>query len=259
MMKRLFTLALTLCCAVNAFGWGQKGHDVVAYIAECHLTPTAAARVSEVLGGRSLVYYANWMDNASHTPQYAYTKTWHYMNIDEGETLESQPRHPKGDVLTAVNGIVERIGSKNLNREAEFDQLRMLIHLVGDMHCPMHAGRSTDLGGNRVPVLFFNRETNLHSIWDSSLVESAHSWSYSEWQFQIDRIAPASVAALTAGTPDEWFMQTVAIAKKIYEVTPEGYQVSYDYINAMTPVIEQQLLLGGLRLASILNTLYGEE
>ena len=101
MMKRLFTLALTLCCAVNAFGWGQKGHDVVAYIAECHLTPTAAARVSEVLGGRSLVYYANWMDNASHTPQYAYTKTWHYMNIDEGETLETQPRHPKGDVLTA--------------------------------------------------------------------------------------------------------------------------------------------------------------
>ncbi|MBQ2728549.1 MAG: S1/P1 nuclease [Alistipes sp.] len=256
-MKRLIVVCLALLATCNVFGWGQKGHDVVAYIAENHLTPEAAQRVAEVLGGRSLVYYANWMDNASHTPAYAHTKTWHYMNIDEGETLETQPRHPKGDVLTAINGIIKHIEKGKLSKEEEFDELRMLIHLMGDMHCPMHAGRSTDLGGNRVKVLYFNRETNLHSIWDSSLVESAHNWSYSEWQFQLDRVSEEFAAQMQQGTIEEWFTQTVAIAKKIYEVTPEGYKVSYDYINAMAPVIEQQLLLGGLRLAGVLNNLYG--
>ena len=197
------------------------------------------------------------MDNASNTPAYAYSKTWHYMNIDEGETLETQPRNPKGDLLTAVNGIVSRIQKGKLSKEEEFDQLRMLIHLIGDMHCPMHAGRSTDLGGNRVKVLYFNRETNLHSIWDSSLVESAHNWSYSEWQFQIDRANEEFIKQVQQGTIEDWFTATVNIAKKIYQVTPEGTKVSYDYVAAMAPVIEQQLLLGGLRLAGVLNQLYG--
>lgn len=257
-MKRITVLCFALMMAFNAFAWGQKGHDVTAYIAENHLTPAAAQRVAEVLGGRSLVYYANWMDNASNTPAYAYTKTWHYMNIDENETIDTQPRNPKGDLLTAIDGIVKRIEKGKLSKEEEFDQLRMLIHLVGDLHCPMHAGRSTDLGGNRVKVLYFNRETNLHSIWDSSLVESAHNWSYSEWQFQLDRVSDDFVVRMQEGTPRDWFSQTVQIAKKIYEVTPEGSKVSYDYIAAMAPVIEQQLLLGGLRLAGLLNNLYGE-
>ncbi len=250
-------LCLALLAVLQSFAWGQKGHDVVAYIAENHLTPETAQRVAEVLGGRSLVYYANWMDNASNTPKYAYSKTWHYMNIDEGETLDTQPRQAKGDVLTAVSSIMKNIEKGKLSPEEEFDQLRMLIHLVGDMHCPMHAGRSTDLGGNRVKVLYFNRETNLHSIWDTALVESAHNWSYSEWQFQIDRTTEAFTKQVQEGTIEEWFMQTVTIAKKIYEVTPEGTRVSYDYLNAMTPVIEQQLLFGGLRLAGVLNHLYG--
>lgn len=255
-MKKLLLLMLGVTLSLNAFAWGQKGHDVVAYIAECHLTPAAAEKVGAVLGGRSLVYYANWMDNASNTPEYAYSKTWHYMNIDEGETLETQPRHPQGDLLTAIASITKEIERGKWSEKEHFDGLRMLIHLVGDLHCPMHAGRSTDRGGNGVPVLFFNRETNLHSIWDSSLVESAHNWSYSEWQWNIDRVTEAFAEQVQQGTPEEWFAQTVAITKKIYELTPEGAKISYDYINAMTPVIEQQLLLGGLRLAALLNELY---
>ena len=255
-MKRLVLMILGVGLSLNAFAWGQKGHDVVAYIAECHLTPTAAEKVGQVLGGRSLVYYANWMDNASNTPAYAHTKTWHYMNIDENETLETQPRHPKGDLLTAIASITKEIEKGKWSDAEHADGLRMLIHLVGDMHCPMHAGRSTDRGGNGVPVLFFNRETNLHSIWDSSLVESAHNWSYSEWQWNIDRVSDEFAAQVQQGTPEEWFEQTVRIAKKVYEVTPEGTKVSYDYVNAMTPVIEQQLLFGGLRLAALLNELY---
>ena len=257
-MKKLLLSCLTLAATLNLFAWGQKGHDVTAYIAEQHLTPEAAAALDRVLGGRSLVYYANWMDNASNTPAYAYSKTWHYFNIDAGETFESQPRNPNGDLLTAINGIVKRIKKGKLSPEEEFDQLRMLIHLVGDLHCPMHAGHATDRGGNQVPVLYFSRQTNLHSVWDTSLVESAHNWSYTEWQQQIDRIPAEEAAAMQQGSFEEWFCETAAITGSIYEATPAGTKVSYDYINAMTPIIEQQFLRGGLRLAAVLNKLYGK-
>ena len=116
-MKKLLLLACCLLATRCVLAWGQKGHDVTAYIAECHLTPKAAKKVCKVLEGHSPVYYANWLDNASHTPEYAYTKTWHYLNIDEGETLETMPKNPNGDVLEAVTTLVAQLKSGTLTPE----------------------------------------------------------------------------------------------------------------------------------------------
>ena len=134
-MKRLILTSLCLLFARGAFAWGQKGHDVTAYIAECRLTPEAAEKVRKALDGYSPVYIANWLDFASYWPEYAYSKTWHYLNIDEGETLESMSRNPGGDVLTAVTRLTEKLKSGRLTPEEETLSLKMLIHLVGDMHC----------------------------------------------------------------------------------------------------------------------------
>ena len=256
MKIKLFSLlSMSLLLTMQAFGWGQKGHDVTAYIAECHLTPEAAQKIDKVLEGRSLVYYANWMDNASHTPEYAYTKTWHYLNVDEGYTLETMERHPDGDVLAAVTDLYNKLKAGGLSHEEEHICLRMFIHLVGDMHCPMHAGHRSDLGGNQVPVVLFGRPTNLHSIWDSGIIEAAHKWGYMEWQQQIDR-PNCDVESLQTGTPEEWMRETVGLSAEIYRKTPEGANVSYDYVNDYTPLIEDQLLRGGIRLARLLNEIY---
>ena len=88
--------------SLTAFGWGQKGHDVTVYIAENHLTPTTYTAVTDLLDGKSMVYWANWLDNASHTPEYAYSKTWHYKNIDDGIKYEEAPLHEDGDVVRAI-------------------------------------------------------------------------------------------------------------------------------------------------------------
>ncbi len=255
-MKKLLTLLASVMLVQGAFAWGQKGHDVVACIAECHLTPEAAAKVEKALGNHSLVYYANWLDNASHTPEYAYTSTWHYLNIDEGETYESMPKNPKGDILTALAQIIGKLREGGLSAEEEAFNLKMLIHLMGDLHCPMHAGRLSDRGGNNVPVTFFSKPTKLHSIWDTDLVESAHRWSYTEWRQQLDRVTEEEAAAIAAGEPEEWLRETHAICVEVYRKTPEGTRISYDYIAEAAPVIEQQFLRGGLRLARLLNELY---
>lgn len=256
-MKRLFfTAVMALMIVPNAFGWGQKGHDVVAYVAEQNISCRVARKVAKVLEGHSLVYYANWMDNASHTPEYAHTSTWHYANVDEGYTYQTMPKNEKGDVVQAVIQLTEQLKKGGMTPQEESVALRMLIHLVGDLHCPMHAGHKSDLGGNLVEVLYFGKPQKLHSIWDSALVESAHNWGYTEWQREIDRQPRKEDKKLQQGSVEEWFSETVELSKGVYKDMPEGAKISYDEVAKYAPLIEQQLLKGGLRLARLLEEIY---
>jgi hypothetical protein len=124
------------------------------------------------------------------------------------------------------------------------------------MHCPMHAGRLSDLGGNQVMIKWFGRDAKLHAVWDDLIVESVRKWSYSEWQDQIDRATPFEVKEMAYGTPDLWIEETVVIASDIYANSTNGANLSYDYVAMYTPIIEQQLLKGGIRLAKLLEEIY---
>lgn len=256
MKKTILASLLIAVSALNALGWGQKGHDVTACIAEHHLTPATRAAVDSILDGRSIIYWANWLDNASHDRPLAYTKTWHYKNIDEGIRYEEAPANPAGDVVTAIRSRIEILSDPASSDDERLLALKILVHTVGDLHMPLHMGHATDLGGNRVKVKYFNRENNLHSVWDSSLPESAHKWSYSEWQQQLDRLSPQAEARITAGSVDDWAKETVAIASDVYTYFQPGVNISYNDIARWTPTIEQQLLRGGLRLAHLLNSVF---
>ena len=256
MKTKFILLSLAFVSALNCFGWGQKGHDVTAYIAEKHLTPTTKSKVEAALGNHSLVYFSNWLDNASHTDAYAYTKTWHYMNVDADETYETTSINPKGDVVSAIKEQISKLKKGSLKPADEELALKILIHLMGDIHQPMHMGHRSDLGGNLWPVKFFNRDTKLHTVWDGDLVESAHKWSFTEWQQQIDRGNKEIESAIEAGNVDSWGGETYKIATKVYQQTPQNTKISYDYIANAAPIIEMQFLKGGLRLAELLNSIY---
>lgn len=249
---------LAACLALQAAAWSQKGHDVTAYIAEKHLTPTARAAVDSLLEGKSMVYWTNWLDNASHTMDYAYTKTWHYKNIDAGVPYEDAPRNEKGDVVEAIYGQIAVLQDSASSFRDKNLALKILVHCMGDLHQPMHMGHLTDLGGNKTKLKFFSRDTNLHSIWDSSLVEYAHKWSYTEWQEQIDRAGAEQEQIIVAGNVDDWARETYGIAREVYRYFQPGMKVMYDPIARWAPTIEQQLLRGGLRLAFVLNSVFSE-
>ncbi len=255
-MKKFITLFVSVISFLYAAGWSQKGHDVVAFIAEQHLTTNARIQVATLLQGRSMVYWSNWLDNASHTPEYEYSKTWHYKNIDADQTYEDCTLNPKGDVVTALKDQLEVLADTTQKAEIRTLALKMIIHLMGDLHQPMHMGHASDAGGNRVDVIYFGSKKNLHSIWDGSLVESAHKWSYSEWQYNIDRISPETEAQIAAGTIDDWAKQTYLIATKVYEYFKPDTKVSYDDVARWSPVIERQFLFGGVRLAAVLNEIF---
>lgn len=256
-MKRILLIISALFVTLNSFGWGQRGHDAVAYIAECNLQPEVYQKVVLALGGHSLVYYANWMDNASNSDAYRYTKTWHYANVDKGYTYATMSKNPKGDVVTAINDIVTKLKSGKLTAEQEAVNLKFLIHLVGDIHAPMHAGRLSDLGGNQVIVKYFGEKIKLHSLWDTNLIEDCHRWSYTEWQQQLDKHCPAErKAEIAKGIPIDWLEESHKLAENIYLASPKNAKLWYYYINYYTPRIEERILAGGLRLAMLLNEIY---
>lgn len=255
-MKHFIITVAMLGASIAAFGWGQKGHDTVAFIAENHLTETTRAAVDSILDGKSPVYWANWLDNASHTPEYAYTKTWHYKNVDADRTYDDMPANPAGDAVTAIKQQIEKLSDPATTKAEAALALKILIHVTGDMHQPMHMGHATDLGGNRVKLKYFNRDKNLHGIWDTDLLESAHRWSYTEWQQQLDRLNDVDEALTVQGSVDDWARETMEITRRCYDFFQPGINVSYNQIAYWAPTIEQQLLRGGLRLAHLLNTIY---
>ncbi len=255
-LHSLFVVLFSLLSIAEANAWGQKGHDVTCTIASRHLTKKARKQVAHLLEGRSMVYWSNWLDNASHTPKFAYTKTWHYKNVDDGVAYENAPLEPKGDVVTAVTKLVDDLKDKTASDAQKALALKMLIHLVGDMHQPMHMGHKTDLGGNRWDVRFFGRGANLHGIWDTDVLEHGHKWSHTEWAEQIDILGRDEVKTICSGTFDDWARETHRTATAVYAGTPQNTNLSYDYLAEWVPVVERQLLYGGLRLAHLLNEIF---
>ena len=268
-MKRL---AITLIGIImlmdftSAYAWGPKGHDVVAAIAEQHLTPKARRKINKLLEGKSIVYYSSWMDNIQNSPYWEYgynkTKTWHYANVGKGLTYETMPKNENGDVVNGLEMLTKEMTEnyRELTDSMKVDYLKMIVHMVGDLHCPMHAGRRSDRGGNGTPVKWFGKKTNLHSVWDSRLIESARRWSYSEWVEHLDRTDREFKKNVMCGTYEEWFNETVSHAAEIYEYieNTDGKMpsLSYRYVFDFAPLAEQQMLIGGYRLAYVLNSIF---
>lgn len=152
MKTRVLMILAAVLAAVNlSFAWGPKGHAVVADIAARHISKKTAQKIDAVLGGETMVDVSSWADNVRKDPRYAHTATWHFVNVDPGYTYQTMPKDPAGDVYVKLLEITEALKSDTLSAEQEKVNLMLLIHLVGDLHCPMHVGHRDDLGGQPHP------------------------------------------------------------------------------------------------------------
>ena len=261
-----FLSTLMLFNSISSFAWGPKGHDVVAAIAEQNLTSKARKSLEKLLDGKSIVYYSSWMDNIQNSPYwkdgYNKTKTWHYANVDKGETYQTMKKNENGDVVAALEMLTKELTENydNLTDSMRVDYVKMIIHMVGDLHCPMHAGRLTDRGGNGCKVKWFGQKTNLHSVWDSKMIDAARKWSYTEWCDQLDRTSKKYKKEVMSGTYEDWFTTTVAAAAEVYEYVESTGEIvpslSYQFVYDFSPLLEEQLLHAGYRLAYVLNEIF---
>ncbi len=221
-----FFIPILLTHALPAFGWGAEGHNAIAHIAQRHLTRRADREVTRLLEGRSMAYWSAWADGLRGDNRYDFLSTWHYANAAQGLTYAEAPKEPRGDVYTAVVECVDRLEERGTNDSLRAVWLKLLIHFVGDMHCPMHAGHPDDRGGNGFPVVFQGAQSNLHRLWDGQIVDAARPWNALEWAVNLDHGARRRPdRELSAGQPLDWMEQTVLLSHQLYDDTPRGKSV----------------------------------
>lgn len=255
-MKRFLILWITLsvCVSQTAMGWGRIGHDAIACIAACNLTKKAEKRIEKYLG-HSIVYNASWMDDYRATPAYKHTSQWHTAAVNEDFYYTDAVRKPGGDAVSALEDAIKLLQDyKQLDDSTLVVNLKYVIHLVGDMHCPTHVRYP---GISNYNIKINNKEYSYHSVWDSYVIESNRKWYYTEWQQQLDRCSRKEKKALAAGSPREWFHETAVDCRVIYDWAPKGSTQGRDFLNLAGPLAEKQILKAGYRLARLLNDLFG--
>ena len=256
-MRKFITVALLLMGSVStSFGWGQIGHRTVGLIAEWHLSKRAARQVNAILGPTTLAMVSTWMDEIRSDPAYDYTNTWHWVTVPDGQTYDPEIQEATGNAYKAVQRLVAGLKSDTLSARQEKEYLMMLVHLVGDLHQPLHVGTGTDRGGNDVRVLWMGDSSNLHRVWDSNMIDSKQL-SYTELaQYLNRRATPALVKDWQSATPDRWLSEAMDLRPGVYDF-PEDKRLGYQYAYREFPIVEEQLLKAGVRLAGILNEIYG--
>ena len=256
MRHALLCLAL-LALPTPALAWGQTGHRVTGAIAEMHLSGLARARVQQILGDETLAEAATWPDEMRSDPAPFWQKTatpWHYVTVPPGETHAHVGTPPEGDAASALKRFSSTLRDPKASLDDKRLALRFIVHIIGDLHQPLHAGKPGDRGGNDVKVSFFGDDTNLHSVWDSGLIDR-RQLSFSEYAtFLTRRIAPADVVAWWNSDPQVWIGESTKLRDTIYPAEP---RLSWDYAYRHTPEIDQRLSRAGVRIAAYLNDLLG--
>ena len=186
-MKNLLLTSFFACVFVfYSYGWGQTGHRVVGEIASFHLSKRAAKNIERILGPESLAMVANWMDEIKSDSAYDSLYTWHYLTVKTGESYDPAIQEKSGDAYGKTKMIIAALKGGMLNQEEKKAYIKMLVHLVGDLHQPLHIGTGEDKGGNDVKVTYFNQNTNLHSVWDTRIIEG-QKLSFTEMARHLER------------------------------------------------------------------------
>lgn len=259
-IKRIVLFSTFFILPLFSLAWGVLGHRIVGEVASNYLTSKARAEVKRILGTESIAMASNWADFIKSDSTYNYISSWHYINLSSGLSREQiqtyLQKDTATDVYTKMNFLVKELQKKNVSLEKKRMYLRLLIHFVGDVHQPMHVGHREDLGGNRIKVTWFNTPTNLHAVWDESLV-NFQQLSFTEYTAAINHTTLSQRQAWQKQPMSEWIIESYGIAGQLYaEITKPEQRLSYDYNFRHIETVNERLLKGGVRLAGLLNSLF---
>ncbi len=259
--KFLLSIVLVSISFSSMAWWGINGHRIVGEIADSYLTRKARTAIKEILGDESIAMSSNWGDFIKSDSTYDYLYSWHYVNLKAGLTFTDVEKKLLQDTganaYAKLNFLIAELKNKQLAADKKLMYLRLLVHIAGDIHQPMHVGHPEDRGGNSIRVLWFNELTNLHSVWDDKLVEM-QKLSYTEYARAINHTGNKQRREWQSQPMTAWFFESYQIAGQLYDEIKQpdqklGYRYNFDHLETMN----QQLLKGGVRLAGILNSIFG--
>ncbi|MCW5517399.1 S1/P1 nuclease [Muriicola sp. Z0-33] len=235
--------------------WAKTGHRVVGEVAQEHLTNKTKRALKDLLDGQSLAAVANFADEIKSDSTYRKFSAWHYVNFPADEKYGDSPVSPYGDIVMGIRECIRIVKDPNSSPNEKSFYLKMLIHLVGDLHQPMHVGRLEDKGGNDIQLQWFNNGSNLHRVWDSHMIDD-YGMSYSELTSKFPALSNKEIKKVQQGTVLDWVEESQEIANEVYASVSVGEKLYYRYSYVWWGTVETQLQKGGLRLAKVLNDLF---
>ncbi len=257
-LKRLLTLLLILTAVLN-ISWGVVGHRTIAKIADNHLSKNAKKEIKLLLGSETLPLVSTYADEIRPYEEFKYTSPWHYVNPPVGLTkqqiftyLKETKKPNVYNAILQMQGVLKD-GSKT-KAEKTF-ALKFLVHLVGDLHQPMHVGRAEDSGGNDIAVKYRGRDTNLHGLWDSGLIDYA-GLSYNEMAKIVDNAKSKEIKTWQNDPLELWIYESYEINQSLYKRAAENPNFDYTYYPDHAEIVNKRTLQAGVRLAGMLNEIF---
>jgi hypothetical protein len=235
-----------------SYGWGKVGHNIIAEIAKTYVTASIQDSVSKYLGTMSWESASTWMDEIKSDSQYDYMRIWHYVNIEKGMQYDSSNAGGNNVVNHLQIAIKNLMNKSKLTKEEIIYNLKILFHLMGDLHQPLHVGYKSDKGGNDIKVTFKGKTENLHHIWDSGIIEYKNI-TFKDVQHLYSALSKQRIKKISGGDVMSWLKQTRKFLPAVYRYSNT---ISDNYINKSCSITEKQLLYAGIRLGKILDNVF---
>ncbi|WP_299439618.1 S1/P1 nuclease [uncultured Aquimarina sp.] len=260
MNTRYVILLLLTIISFNGFSitedWGKTGHRVTGEIADSYLTKKAKRNITKLLKGQGLAFVSVYADEIKSDERYRKYGPWHYVNFDFDKKYGEDTPNERGDLVQGIQKCIEVLKSDTSSEEDKEFYLKMLIHFVGDLHQPLHVGRGEDKGGNDIQVRWFRDGSNLHRVWDSEMIDY-YNMSYTELASNANELSTLQLEEIRKGEVLDWIYESQSLAKKVYASANVGEKLGYKYMYEHFPTVRSQLQKGGIRLAKILNDIFG--
>jgi len=224
---------------------------MVAKIAKAYVSKAVLDSVNKYLGDMTWENAASWMDELRSDKSYDYMKPWHYINIEKDKTyVKSSEENVVNELGLAFDRLKD--SKKETNEKISFD-IKVILHLVGDLHMPLHVGYGEDKGGNTIKVDFFGKEMGLHQVWDYGMIEKKKSFS-KDMDKLMKKLTKTDIEKIQSGDIVSWMNEGRALLPQIYDF--HDNKITKVYMKKNMPVIEKQILHAGLRLAWMLNKIF---
>ncbi|MBP8067736.1 MAG: S1/P1 nuclease [Pedobacter sp.] len=256
-LKSFFPI-LAVGLSLILLSWGYTGHRTIGVITENHLSSTAKTAVKGLLGDTSIADACTWADDARKEPQFANTANWHFLNLPVGlsfvdfkhyiDTLKTE------NVYTALINAEKQLADKNSSKQQKIHALKFMMHFVGDLHQPMHISREEDKGGNTIQVNYNDKGTNLHSLWDTRMLEK-EGLTYTQLAAKFDTISEADIKQWQSDPIILWMWESYQISTALYaEIEQMDKKVIDDtYYQKHMPTVQKRMQQSAIRLAGLLN------
>ncbi|NOZ75713.1 MAG: S1/P1 nuclease [FCB group bacterium] len=251
----------TILIMSSLMGFGFQGHQIVATIASHRLSARAQAEVVRLLDGNpteSMVAASTWADEIRSDSSYDYARTFHYVNLppDASDYQAERDCPDQACVVGAIRRYEKVLADSSASLAEQQEALKFLIHFVGDLHQPLHAGLAADRGGNDITVIFNGETSNLHRLWDYLLIET-RQLSVEDYTSELEsKIKRWDAAQWSKGQPETWAVESFQLARNYAYPLPENGNISPDYAKKGLIILDLQMEKAGVRLAWILNQIY---